>query len=127
MAKRSCEKMAKLNHRDFYCANLHCDYPLTQYELDRQTRGWRYRFCRNCRINITSGRGCIEWKCLSCDTIMSHGAVIGMYFCSRKCKEKKRVKRKMLEYRMDKLIKDIKEQGGIEKYKTNRQFQPIVS
>ena len=108
--------MVKLRHKDYYCVNIYCDNPLTQYELKRQT-AWRYRFCNKCRRMITAGRGKIAWNCLGCGDEITTGSVIGMYFCGNKCKEKGRIKRMLINYRMRKVIKNIRDQGGIDKYK----------
>ena len=109
--------MAILTHKDLNCVNIHCNKPLTDYELTRQKKKWRYRFCRYCRIMITANRSDVQWKCLGCGVIITTATVIGCYYCGEVCREKTRQDWQKRRYKVKKLAAEIIKQGGIDKYK----------
>ena len=110
--------MVILRNKDFYCANIHCDFPLTKYEQDRQHKSWKYRFCHTCRCRSTfKTKASIEWKCIGCGKIMSVANRIGQYYCDQTCHQKQRSKDICKAYRVNKLAKAIVNAGGLEHYK----------
>ena len=121
-------KLVILTHKDLNCVNIHCNKPLTDYELTRQKKKWRYRFCRYCRIMITANRSDVQWKCIGCGVTITTATVIGCYYCGEVCREKTRqdwqkrnriklAKNHKRRYRVKKLAAEIAKHGGIEKYK----------
>ena len=119
--------MPILLHKDTKCVNIHCNKPLTDYELTRQGTKWRYRFCNYCRRMISANRTNIQWKCISCGELITVTTVIGSYYCGSICRKKERANWSKKWYRIKKLAKEINECGGIDKYRTNRQIQPTVA
>lgn len=72
--------MVQLRVIDNYCINISCHIPLTEYELDRQSKSRKYRFCRKCRmLRYTSS---VSWKCIGCGKTIDHGSYIGQYYCN---------------------------------------------
>ena len=110
-------KLVILKHKDLNCVNIHCNKPLTDYELTRQNKKWRYRFCNFCRRMITANRTSVEWKCLECGIIISTATVIGSYYCTEACREKTRSDWAKRRHKTRKLAAEIVKQGGIDKYK----------
>jgi len=107
-----------LKRRNDNCVNIHCNILLSQYEIDRQYRSWRYRFCNKCRRLTKNGRGTVEWKCVKCGKIMSTANRIGQYFCGRECREGgSRAAYSLKIYKLNRLARQISKQGGIDKYK----------
>ena len=107
-----------LRHKDTNCVNIHCRDTLTQFELGRQHKSWKYRFCVLCRRLITSGRGDVEWKCIRCNKIMTTAARIGCYYCEADCRWRNRIDCTMKRYRIKRIASEIVKQGGIGKYKS---------
>ena len=106
-----------LRRKDDNCVNIYCNKLLTQYELDRQYKSWKYRFCVKCRRLTKNGRGTVEWKCIKCGKIMSKENRIGQYFCGRDCREGGRAAYSLKIYKINRLAQQISKQGGIDKYK----------
>ena len=106
-----------LRRRDNNCVNIHCSRLLTDYELTRQHKSWKYRFCNTCRRLITANRGTVEWKCIKCGKTMSVENRIGCYFCGKECREGGRGLSVLRRYRIKRLASQIVKQGGIDKYK----------
>ena len=48
-ARRPERPNHNLQHKDLICCNIYCKKPLTEYEFDRQTKSYKYRFCIRCR------------------------------------------------------------------------------
>jgi len=72
--------MVQLRVVDNYCINIRCKTPLTEYELSRQKKSRKYRFCRRCRmLRYTSS---VSWKCIACGKTIDHGSYIGQYYCN---------------------------------------------
>ena len=106
-----------LQRKDDNCVNIYCNKLLTQYELDRQYKSWKYRFCVKCRRLTKNGRGTVEWKCIKCGKAMNVANRIGQYFCGRECRESGRGASVLRRYRIKRLASQIVKQGGIDKYK----------
>jgi len=71
--------MVELRVVDKVCINVNCGKPLTEYELVRQKRSRKYRFCKKCRcLRFTNA---VSWKCIACGRIIDHGSYIGQYYC----------------------------------------------
>lgn len=106
-----------LRRKDDNCINIYCDKLLTQYELDRQYKSWKYRFCVKCRRLTKNGRGTVGWKCIKCGKVMNTANRIGQYFCGRNCREGGRAAYSLKMYKIKRLASQIAKQGGIDKYK----------
>ena len=75
--------MGSLTKNDFLCINIGCDNTLSDYEVGRQNRSRKYRFCLHCRNKNKEFR----WTCKSCKKIMtSVSNVSGKYYCKSTCK-----------------------------------------
>jgi len=75
--------MGILKRNDFICVNLECGEPLSNYEVGRQKKSRKYRFCVACRNKNRE----LTWKCKSCGSLMtSTNHVSGKYYCKAHCK-----------------------------------------
>jgi len=125
MRKKQGRQRSNLTHIDYICCNISCNRLLTDYELSRQYRSYKYRFCIRCRVNTSSRRrATIAWYCLGCSKIMtdSIGGITGRYYCTiqgRMCIGEKEMRKKQQAklYKIKKLAKSIVEQGGLQSYK----------
>ena len=68
------------------CANIHCNNVLTLYEIERQKKSKKYRFCNKCRNSKT--RNYSTWKCITCDNLMnSTTSLFGKLYCNDRCND----------------------------------------
>ena len=111
-----------LTHVDYICCNIYCKKLLTDYELGRQNRSYKYRFCIKCRMVLHDSY--IAWYCLGCNKIMTEsiGGVTGRYYCTKQgfiCEGEKLIKKKHQArwYKINKLAKSIVSQGGLQNFK----------
>ena len=113
-----------LQHKDLVCCNIYCKKPLTEYEFDRQTRSYKYRFCITCRSNNRKKNLAVRWKCLGCDVIMDGTwGIVGRYYCTvygNRCEgiRKRRSRYANTRNAQIRLAKAIHEAGGLEHYRS---------
>ena len=114
--------MVVLRLVDNNCINIGCKIPLTEYELTRQKKSRKYRFCKRCRMLRYTN--CVSWNCASCGKVINTGSYIGQYYCSiRGCFTlTKEIVRKNREWQKNKhrvksLVKKIEWNSKTKKYK----------
>ena len=117
--------MVVLRLVDNNCINIGCNRPLTEYELVRQKKSRKYRFCKKCRMLRYSNN--VRWNCVSCGKVIETGSYVGQYYCSirgcftltkeRNIKNKKRMKTK---HRIKSLVNTIEWNSKTKKYKVKR-------
>jgi len=123
MRKRQGTGKSKLTHVDFICCNIYCAKPLTDYELGRQNKQYKYRFCIKCRINMSGRKNVnIAWRCLGCNILIPNIVrPLGRYHCKSdgRCvgMRKNKLVLQAKWYKRNKLARSIVKQGGIENYK----------
>ena len=94
--------------QDECCINIACNNKLTDYEIERQPRSKKYRFCKKCRNNRV--RHGIRWQCIACDNILSSTRdLLGKFYCHDKCKTRwsKRIDIEKKRYRVKKIARQI--------------------
>jgi len=113
--------MVVLRLVDNNCINIGCSVPLTEYELVRQKKSRKYRFCKKCRmLRYTND---VRWNCISCGKIISISSYVGQYYCSiRGCfiltkdrKEKNRERTKA-NHKIKSFVKKIEWNSKTKKY-----------
>ena len=118
--------MVVLRLVDNNCINIGCKVeggrPLTEYELIRQKKSRKYRFCKKCRMLRYTNN--VRWKCVSCGKVIEIGSYVGQYYCSiRGCftlnNERARDNRERMKtkHRIKSFIKKIEWDSNTEKYK----------
>ena len=125
MRKRQGKRKNKLSHVDLICCNIYCARPLTDFELERQNKQYRYRFCIKCRMKVSSRTSFqVSWRCLGCGVLLANiDKPIGKYYCKPDARCDGRAKKKLIQqarsYKRNKLARSIIEQGGFKNYKCN--------
>ena len=118
--------MVVLRLVDNNCINLSCKVEggarLTEYELIRQKRSRKYRFCKKCRMLRYTNN--VRWCCVGCGKVIEIGSYVGQYYCSiRGCftlsSERARENRERMKtnHRVKSLIKNIEWDSKTKKYK----------
>jgi len=117
--------MVVLRLVDNNCINVGCSKPLTEYELIRQKKSRKYRFCKKCRMLRYTNN--VRWKCVSCGNIINTSSYIGQYYCSirgrfilnnERARENKIRSRN--KARVKSLIKNIEWNSKTKKYKVKK-------
>ena len=118
--------MVVLRLVDNNCINIGCKVEggalLTEYELVRQKKSRKYRFCKKCRMLRYTNN--VRWNCVSCGKVISLGAYVGQYYCSirgcfvftkeRATKNRARIK---TNHRIKSFVKKIEWNSNTKKYK----------
>lgn len=114
--------MVVLRLVDNNCINIGCNVPLTEYELSRQKKSRKYRFCKRCRMLRYTN--CVRWNCASCGKVINTGSYIGQYYCSiRGCftltKDRTNQNRERIKtnHRIKSFVKKIEWNSKTKKYK----------
>lgn len=117
--------MVVLRLIDRNCINISCKIPLTEYELVRQKKSRKYRFCKKCRmLRYTNS---VRWNCVSCGKIINTSSYVGQYYCSiRGCfvltKERQQINRDRTKrnHRIKSFVKKIEWNSKTKKYKVKK-------
>jgi len=123
-ARRPERPNYNLQHKDLVCCNVYCHRPLTDYEWDRQTKSYKYRFCIKCRINNSKKNMPVAWNCLGCGVVLdATWGITGRYYCTTFGKQCEGVRRKRLEQSrisnlQKKLAREAVKQGGLQHYRS---------
>jgi len=114
--------MVVLRLIDNSCINIGCNVPLTEYELSRQKKSRKYRFCKRCRMLRYTN--CVSWNCASCGKVINTGSYIGQYYCSiRGCftltKDRTNQNRERIKtnHRIKSFVKKLEWNSKTKKYK----------
>lgn len=86
MIDKELRNIYETHSEEIECANIHCENNLTLYELERQKKSKKYRFCNKCRNSKT--RNNAMWKCITCNVLMnSTSSLFGKLYCTDRCNE----------------------------------------